>query len=152
MKETCHYLQTLLHKEIPISQVMQVTVESWECRELLLALPLKPNINHMSSAFGGSLYCGAVLAGWGWMHLYLRELGVTDGHIVIQEGQIMYPYPVLGDAQVICHAPDETELKKFEKTFRRYKKGRLALTSVVLYEGKEAVKFTGQYVVYTDTN
>jgi len=54
--------------------------------------------------FGGSLYCGAVLAGWGWLHLQLREEGIEDGHIVIQEGQISYPLPVTRDATVICQA------------------------------------------------
>lgn len=38
--------------------------------------------------FGGSLYCGAVLAGWGWLYLRLKEAEIDDGHIVIQRGQI----------------------------------------------------------------
>jgi thioesterase domain-containing protein len=74
---------------------------------LRLHLPLDANVNHKSTMFGGSLYCGAVLAGWGWLHLRLREEGIEDGHIVIQEGQISYPLPVTGDANAICPAPEK---------------------------------------------
>lgn len=150
MAGTCEYLQDLLHKEIPITKALQIVVDSWKNHQLAMTLPLQPNINHLDSAFGGSLYCGAVLAGWGWMHLRLRELGITNGHIVIHEGQIAYPHPVLGDAQAICCAPDEDAWTKFEKIFKRHKKGRLALKSTLIYEEKEAVIFTGQYVVYCD--
>lgn len=150
MTKTCEYLQDLLHQEIPITQALQISVDSWQNHQLTMTLPLAPNVNHMSSAFGGSLYCGAVIVGWGWMHLRLKELGITNGHIVIQEGQITYPHPVLGDAEAICIAPDEVAWAKFEKVFKRHQKGRLALNSVLLYEGKEAVVFTGQYVVYCD--
>ncbi len=150
MTEVCDYLQNVLNEEIPLTQALQVKVVSWQDKKLSLTLPLAPNVNHMSSAFGGSLYCGAVLAGWGWMHLYLKELGINDGHIVIQEGQIAYPHPVLGDAIAICYPPAEKEWAKFEKVFKRHKKGRLALNTVIMYEGKEAVTFNGQFVVYCE--
>lgn len=150
MTEICDYLQHLLYEEIPITKALQIKVDSWEQHQLVLKLPLLPNVNHMSTAFGGSLYCGAVLAGWGWLHLKLKELSIDNGHIVIHHGQIAYPYPVLGDSQAICFAPDKTEWLKFEKIFKRHHKGRLSLSSAVLYEGKEAVTFIGEYVVYCD--
>lgn len=142
------YLQHVLNKEIPITQALQIKVNRWQDQQLVLDFPLTPNINHMSSAFGGSLYCGAVLAGWGWMHLQLKELGITNAHIVIQNGQISYPLPVLGNATIICYPPDIGIWEKFKKTFKRYSKGRLELKSVVLYENKESVIFNGQFVVY----
>lgn len=148
MTKTCAYLQQVLNQEIPITQALQIKVASWQEHKLSLSFPLAPNVNHMSTAFGGSLYCGAVMAGWGWMHLRLKELGIDDGHIVIQEGQISYPHPVLGDAEVICYPPTAEAWAKFERVFKRHKKGRLALNSVIFYEGKEAVIFNGQFVVY----
>ena len=47
------YLEQLLHQDIPLTQALG------------LSLPLAANLNHKSSMFGGSLYCGAVLAGAG---------------------------------------------------------------------------------------
>jgi len=86
--------------------------------ELRLQVPLQPNINHKSSMFGGSLYCAAVLAGWGWLHLRLREAGIEDGHIVIHEGKIEYPLPVVDDAMAICSAPSPEAWERFESIYR----------------------------------
>lgn len=105
MKHDSHYLESVLHHDIPLTRDMGLKVLDWHEQQLRLHLPLEANVNHKSTMFGGSLYCGAVLAGWGWLHLRLKEEGITDGHIVIQEGQISYPLPVTGDATAICPAP-----------------------------------------------
>jgi thioesterase domain-containing protein len=125
-------------------------VLDWHEQQLSLHLPLEPNVNHKSTMFGGSLYCGAVLAGWGWLHLRLKEEGITDGHIVIQEGQISYPLPVTGDATAICPAPDAKAWKRFLAMYRRYGRARLALDTRIVNAGsdKDAVRFTGQYVLH----
>ncbi|HWH87490.1 MAG TPA: YiiD C-terminal domain-containing protein [Pseudomonas sp.] len=144
------YLQTVLHHDIPLTAEMGLKVLEWRARQLSLHLPLAPNVNHKSTMFGGSLYCGAVLAGWGWLHLRLREEGITDGHIVIQEGQISYPLPVTGDAVAICPAPDAPVWKRFLAMYQRYGRARLTLETRILNAGSEddAVRFTGQYVLH----
>ena len=100
--------------------------------------------------FGGSLYCGAVLVGWGWLHLRLREAGIEDGHIVIQEGKINYPLPVTSDATAICQAPSAAVWKKFVTMYERYGRARLTLHTRIVNTGsdEDAVTFTGQYVLH----
>lgn len=98
MNTDSQYLQSVLHSDIPLTREMGLEVLDWQQHTLRLQLPLAANVNHKSTMFGGSLYCAAVLVGWGWLHLRLRELGIDDGHIVIQEGQISYPLPVTGAA------------------------------------------------------
>ena len=98
--------------------------------------------------FGGSLYCGAVLAGWGWLHLSLREAGVTDGHIVIQQAQIDYAEPVLSDALAVCTAPAAAEWDKFLALYQRRGLARLKLHSRILVGDIEAVRFSGYYVLH----
>ena len=100
--------------------------------------------------FGGSLYCGAVLAGWGWLHLSLRDAGIEDGHIVIQEGHISYPLPVTQDAIVLCDAPTQAAWNKFLAMYARHGRARLSLnTRVINAEGQaDAVKFNGLYVLH----
>ncbi|WP_248798003.1 YiiD C-terminal domain-containing protein [Pseudomonas sp. MWU13-2105] len=150
MNRDTRYLESVLHHDIPLTREMKLKVLDWQAGQLRLHLPLEPNVNHKSTMFGGSLYCGAVLAGWGWLHLSLREAGIEDGHIVIQEGQIGYPLPVTGDAQVICDAPQEKVWKKFLATYQRYGRARLTLETRVVNEGSEdtAVHFSGQYVLH----
>ncbi len=150
MSRDSRYLESILHHDIPLTREMGLKVLDWQHHQLQLHLPLQANINHKSTMFGGSLYCGAVLAGWGWLHLRLREHGIEDGHIVIQEGQISYPLPVTQDATVICAAPEEKVWKRFVATYKRHGRARLTLDTWIVNEGSEdrAVTFTGQYVLH----
>ena len=143
-------LESVLHHDIPLTREMGLKVRDWQHGRLELHLPLQANINHKSTMFGGSLYCGAVLAGWGWLHLQLREEGIEDRHIVIQEGQISYPLPVTRDATVVCQAPEDKVWKRFVATYKRYGRARLTLETWIVNEGSEdrAVTFTGQYVLH----
>jgi len=145
-----HYLESVLHSDIPLTREMGLQVLDWQQQTLRLQLPLAANVNHKSTMFGGSLYCAAVLVGWGWLHLRLREAGIEDGHIVIQEGQISYPLPVTGAAIAVCEAPDEKVWERFVATFQRRGRARLNLHTRVCNAGSEeaAVQFSGQYVLH----
>jgi len=151
MSRDSRHLQSILHHDIPLTRDMGLTVLDWHDQQLRLQLPLEANVNHKSTMFGGSLYCGAVLAGWGWLHLRLQEEGLSDGHIVIQEGQISYPLPVTGDAIAACSGPGEQAWQRFITTYRRRGRARLALDTWVCNAGSEdkAVLFSGQYVLHT---
>jgi thioesterase domain-containing protein len=143
-------LEEVLHRDIPLTRDMGLRVIDWQQHRLRLHLPLAPNVNHKSTLFGGSLYCGAVLAGWGWLHLRLREAGIEDGHIVIQDGQISYPLPVRGDAIALCEAPDDTQWNRFVATYQRRGRARLVLQTRITAQGsdEDAVRFTGQFVLH----
>lgn len=145
-----HELETVLHRDIPLTREMGLRVIDWQQHRLRLHLPLAPNVNHKSTLFGGSLYCGAVLAGWGWLHLRLREAGIEDGHIVIQDGQISYPLPVRGDAIALCDAPDQSQWDKFIATYQRRGRARLILQTRITAQDNDAdaVRFTGQFVLH----
>ncbi|WP_455923026.1 YiiD C-terminal domain-containing protein [Pseudomonas putida] len=150
MNQDCVELAAILHSDIPLTRDMGLEVISWQGATLRLHMPLAPNVNHKSTMFGGSLYCGAVLAGWGWLHLRLREAGIEGGHIVIQEGQISYPLPVTGDAVAVCEAPDDKAWKRFLASWARYGRGRLTLDTRVFnqHSSDAAVRFSGQYVLH----
>ncbi|MGE8190551.1 thioesterase domain-containing protein [Pseudomonas sp. NPDC086278] len=150
MNRDCRHLESVLHHDIPLTQAMGVKVLDWHDQQLRLYLPLEANVNHKSTMFGGSLYCGAVLAGWGWLHLRLREEGIEDGHIVIHEGQISYPLPVTTDATAICQAPSAAVWNKFLAMYKRHGRARLALHSRIVNadSDEDAVTFTGQYVLH----
>ncbi|WP_095108779.1 YiiD C-terminal domain-containing protein [Pseudomonas sp. Irchel 3E20] len=150
MSRERQHLESMLHHDIPLTREMGLKVLDWQSAQLRLQLPLAANVNHKSTMFGGSLYCAAVLAGWGWLHLRLREEGIDEGHIVIQEGQISYPLPVTTDAIALCAAPDEAQWRKFLAMYRRHGRARLTLhTRVVNSDSDEdAVRFSGQYVLH----
>ncbi|WP_191831257.1 YiiD C-terminal domain-containing protein [Pseudomonas fluorescens] len=150
MTTDSRYLESVLHGDIPLTREMGLQVLDWQHQQLRLQLPLAANVNHKSTMFGGSLYCAAVLVGWGWLHLRLREAGIDDGHIVIQEGQISYPLPVTGAAIAVCAAPEEKVWERFVATYQRRGRARLNLhTQVSNADSDEAaVLFSGQYVLH----
>lgn len=144
-------LEALLYREIPLSRAMQVRVASWQEHELRLHLPLQANCNLHDSMFGGSLYCGALLAGWGWLHLRLQEAGM-QGAVVIKDAQISYLLPVIADAVACCSAPEPAAWSKFVATFERRGVARLTLdTRVLMANGEVAARFNGQFVLQHDS-
>ena len=146
----CQHLTQVFANDIPLTSAMAIEVRDWQNQRLQLLLPLPENRNHQESMFGGSLYCAAVLASWGWLHLRLREDGINTTHIVVQAGQIDYPLPVLADAIVICDAPDEAIWARFIKMYQRHGKARISLSSRILtHDGQDGACFTGQFVLHS---
>ncbi len=80
-------LQEILAREIPITQHLGISIESYDKTGLTLKAPLQQNINHKSTAFAGSLNALLTLAGWGLLWLLLQERDM-HAQIVIQESMI----------------------------------------------------------------
>lgn len=147
--DICQYLSEWLPREIPISASLGLIPIEWSNDTLKLQVPLKQNQNHMSTGFGGSLYTSALLVGWSWLHLKLKALGFEENlHIVIQSANIQYPNPMTEDAIAICNGVDEKAWAKFEKTFRRYGKGRIEIRTAIVVEGLTTTEFVGDFVAY----
>lgn len=147
--DACQHLQQVFARDIPLTAALAIEVRSWQNYCLHLHLPLADNHNHHQTMFGGSLYCAAVLASWGWLHLRLREVAINTTDIVVQAGEIDYPLPVAADALVVCDAPDERVWSRFIKMYQRHGKARIALTSRVLTDdGQDGAVFTGQFVLH----
>jgi thioesterase domain-containing protein len=145
MSETARLQQTL-HSDIPLTREMGITVAAYDGRQLRLAAPLAPNLNHKSTAFGGSLYSLSVLCGWGLLHLKLEEAGLHR-HIVIQQADIEYLLPVAQDMEAECEV-DDAALQRFMTVLQKHGRARLPLNVVIKRDGQAAVKFSGRYVVH----
>src|SRR3954468_17133600 len=107
-------IQELFYSKIPITRMMGVKVESYDGARLILSAPLAANINHLGTAFGGSLNALAVLSGYGLLWLELRD---TECHIVIRESSISYDRPVRGELRATCVRPQAEALAEFKRTF-----------------------------------
>ncbi len=139
--ETLRATEQFLHEQIPLTRAMQVSVESFDARQLTLTAPLVANHNHLGTAFGGSLAALAMLTGYAFLWL---ELGDRSAHIVISESTLQFRRPVRGELRAICRQPDD--LATFRETFASKGKARLKLEVVIEANGETAVVFTGLYV------
>src|SRR5262249_30274076 len=105
-------LEDFLQQQIPLTRSMQVKVEAYDGRALVLSAPLSANHNHLGTAFGGSLAALMMLAGYGLLWL---ELENRRAHVVIRESTIKFHRPVGGTIHATCHRPDSSVLEEFHQ-------------------------------------
>lgn len=136
-------IQELLHSKIPITRAMGVRVEDYDGERLVLIAPLEANVNHLGTAFGGSLNTLAVLSGYGLLWLEMQDMAC---HILIRESSISYDRPVRGELRAISFRPEAQVLLEFKKTFHEKGKGRVALTAEIEDDCVTCVRFRGIFV------
>ncbi len=145
------YLQARISTEFALAAHIGVIVESADDGGLVLRAPLAPNANDKGTAFGGSLFAVAVLAGWAWIARYLAVHSLA-ADAVIQESNIRYLAPVNGEFRATLAAPRPTEIEKFRKMLRRAARARIFLR-VDIHDGSTlATQFEGWYVAAARTS
>jgi len=142
-------LERYLHEHIPLSKAMQVSVRSIETDTVVLQAPLKPNINHRETVFGGSASALALLAGWSLLHLRLQRESLA-GRLVIQRNSMQYLQPIRGDftARATLEQPDAWP--SFMRTLVRRGRARIAVGSSLEHSGEVVGTFTGEFVALRD--
>jgi thioesterase domain-containing protein len=127
------YLQGRVKAEFVLARHLEVVVEQADDAGIVLCAPLKPNANHQGTAFGGSLFCLAVLTGWAWVTRYLDGAQVA-ADAVIQKSTIRYLTPVQGALRATLTPPDDAHVEKFRKMLQRAGRGRIGL-DVRIHQG-----------------
>jgi thioesterase domain-containing protein len=138
------YLQARIDGEIALAKHIGVVVERADDRELVLSAPLQPNGNHKGTAFGGSLYCVAVLTGWAWATRYLAMRGIA-ADAVIQQSTVQFLAPVHGELRAHLAAPGTAEIDKFRRMLERAGRGRIQLRVELRQGPRAAAKFEGMF-------
>jgi thioesterase domain-containing protein len=138
-------VEAYLHRHIPLSAGMGVRVLVCDADGVTLHAPLAPNINHHSTAFGGSTSAVAILSAWTWLHFALLSAGRTS-RLVIQRNTVDYLAPVTGDFEACCTGLPVAEFEEFLHTLERYGKARATLGAVIICGGEKAAVFSGDYV------
>jgi thioesterase domain-containing protein len=141
LRETTLYL----HEHIPITAHLGAAVEAYDGSSIRLAAPLGPNLNHRSTAFGGSLSALAILSGWTLLHLALRERGI-DARVVIQRSEMDFDAPVTGDLVVTSVLPASRQWERFLATLGRHARARVRVGGTVIASGASAGTHGGVYV------
>jgi thioesterase domain-containing protein len=138
------YLQALIHDEIALARHIGVVVEQADDQALVLSAPLPANANHKSTAFGGSLYCLAVLTAWGWATRYLsmHDIGADA---VVQDSTMEFLAPVHGELRAHLLPPAAAEIDKFRKMLERAGRGRIQLRVELRNAAQPAARFEGTF-------
>jgi thioesterase domain-containing protein len=140
-------LQATLHREIPISAQMGITVAGYDAGRLTLQMPLAPNRNHKRTAFAGSLNALCTVTGWCLVYLLSRERQ-EFGDVVIRRSSIKFLQPVDGDViTATTEQLDPALLDYFAEMLLEKGQAKLDLRVEVPGIDGPAVCFAGSYVV-----
>lgn len=140
-------LEAYLHRQIPLSAAMQVSVLSATTQSVVLAAPLEPNINHKNTVFGGSASAVAILAAWSIVHLRLLDAG-QDCEVVIQSNRMDYDRPITGAFTATSSLVDPSAWPAFLNMLIRRKRARIEAGSILTYENAHAARLSGKFVAF----
>lgn len=139
-------LQQLLHKEIPISQALGISVSDLSEQSIEVSAPFETNKNIHNTAFAGSIYTTATLAGWSLVHHWLSCQSIS-GAVVLAQANIRYSKPISGDIIAHCTLPQEDEMTMFIERLTLKKRARLMLMINVIEDEKNKAQLEAEFAV-----
>ena len=142
-------LRRKLTTEMPVTQRLGIRLLGFLRGGARLHAPLAANINHLGTAFAGSLNAVATLAGWATVWLLLRRRG-HGAHVVIQDSSVRYLRPVTSDFEAVCEAPREEQVAHLLRSLARRGRGRIELQVTVRDDVGDAIAFRGRYVAFRE--
>ncbi len=146
MNEIADKLTGFFHEHLPLVRHMELALESYDGKSLVLSAPLEPNINDKQTAFGGSLYNVAVMTCWGMAYLKTQEYGLKCNQVVTK-ANIDYLSPVRGTLRATCIAPEQAVIDEFIERFNSRGRAKIDLSARITCGGKTAVEFQAQYAI-----
>jgi len=145
-------LAKYLHAQIPISRAMDMRVLHSDRSRVVLCAPLRPNINHRQTFFGGSAASLATLAAWALAHERIRNDSGLDVHVVIQRSSMEYLEPAAAEVEAECLSPPDKEWQRLVRSVRRWGKGRIQLVVKLRADGSLVGSFEGEFVALVQPN
>ena len=138
--------QQYIETNIPVTKAMGMTIKTLSREEVTLSAPIKENINHRGSAFGGSIDSLFLTTGWAFIR-FLIDHYIPTPIIVGSKGSTNFQKPVLKDFESTLTMPGDSEVDKFLDTFDRFGKARITLHATITEDGQICASFAGDYVV-----
>lgn len=138
--------QDYIHTRIPITKVMGFEVERLTTDEVSMTAPIAANVNHLKSAFGGSVDSLFLTVGWTYIRLIIDHIEPTPV-IIGSKGATTFERPITDDFRARIEIPSSKTIKSFLKEFDRFGKARISLNAIIEDEGKTYASFEGNYVV-----
>lgn len=137
---TADDLEAYLHAHIPLTAAMCVRVVE-AAESVVLSAPLDANVNHLGTAFGGSIATLAITAGWCWLKLQLSP----ETQLVIKGCEMEYVSPIQGEFLAVCSGSRE-EGTDLAKRLARKGKVKIKVHVDVMACGEVACRMRGSYV------
>jgi thioesterase domain-containing protein len=137
-------LTATLWEGIPLSAAagIEVTKASLECVEV--HAPFDLNRNYHGTGFGGSIAIVGIVTGWITVNRAMRDIAEVH-EIVIQSSGVEYLEPARTDLIGNAPAPDAASVGRFLKTYGRFGRARMTVTSSIKSGGLLVARHEGVY-------
>ena len=139
-------LKQLLHKEIPITKALAIDVENLSVDQIIINAKFEENKNIHNTAFAGSIYTIATLAGWSLITNYLEECNLP-GVVVLASADIKYKRPITGDINARCQLPKGNDIEDFKNRLLKKGRAKLKICVSVIEDDQIKAQFEGNFAV-----
>ena len=133
-----------LHREIPLTAAMQLSLQSFDGETLVFRVPLAPNVNDKGTAIAGSITSLGCITGWSLLTLWSEPL---FGHCqcAVYDAQFHFSQPLKGDFTATVTLPDMSHLVD---SLRRKGKGKVSLDIELADRHGVATRLHARYAVW----
>ena len=135
-----------LKAAIPAIEHLGVRTLEWQGSQLVAELTLAPNLNDKGTGFGGAFASQAILLGWCWATLWLRERGIARD-IVVAESSQRFQAPVLADYRLSCGPESEQGPDSLAQRLESHGRGRITLSQQLWCADTLCLEASGNYAV-----
>ena len=143
-------LQNKLHKQIPLTKMMDIEIDSYNKTNLITTAPLNININDKGTAFGGSLSTMTIISSWSMCWLISQELGFDSKNIVVIKNENSYKRPVTKNIFCYTQKPSDEEIEILKNKLLNKRSASIKIYSKIIEDNEECVTFEGIYVIKLD--
>jgi len=137
-------LQAYLVARIAPAHALGLTIV--EVEPLTIAAPLAANLNDKGTAFAGSLYSAAALAGWALLTRWCSAESI-EAEVALQESSARFLAPARASFRATARAPGPADLVKLRRMLARAGRGRIELSVEVRCEALLVMQLSGAYAV-----
>ena len=137
---------TWLKAAIPAIEHLGIRTLQWQDAHLVAELVLAPNLNDKGTGFGGAFASQAILLGWCWTTLWLRERGIARD-IVVAESNQRFLAPVLGDYRLSCGPENDQGPDSLAQRLESHGRGRITLSQQLWCGDSLCLEASGNYAV-----
>lgn len=141
--------EKFLYQQIPITKAMELNVINFTASKVKISAKLEPNINHKSTAFGGSINSLMAITGWSLVFANIKDID-PNAHIVISNSNIKYLKPIEKDFTAECTLTNEGDRVKLFKMYNKHHKSSITMKVYCYDNGVLLAEFEGQYVIFSD--
>lgn len=137
-------LQVYLSARIAPARALGLTVEADD--PVTIAAPLEANVNDKGTAFAGSLFSVAALAGWLHLMRWCSNRSL-DAEVALQGASAQFIAPARAGFRAIAGDPPREQRERLELMLARRGRGRIEIPIEVNCEARQVMTLAGVYAV-----